>query len=151
MIRLLDCQNEITNKQILELQLSSYRVEAELINYYNIPPLLDTTHSLANSGETFYGFYENQVLAGIISFKTENQVLDIHRLAVHPVFFRQGIARKLLRFVEISFEKITSIKVSTGLNNFPAIKLYTNNAYSETGIFEVEPGLFIASFKKTIR
>ncbi len=100
MIKKLDLKDLETAKHILELQTASYRVEAEIIHFYEIPPLKDTIESLKEWDEIFYGYYINDVLAGIISYKIIENVLDIHRVAIHPNFFRRGIAGKLVSFVE---------------------------------------------------
>jgi hypothetical protein len=91
MIRLLDLtQLDIANS-ILELQRASYLVEAELIEFYQIPQLSESLSSLQACQETFYGYYIGDALAGIISFKVVKDVLDIHRVAVHPKSFRTWI------------------------------------------------------------
>src|SRR5699024_12347757 len=69
--------------------------------------------SLQQCGETFYGYYSNGWLCGVVSIKTAKCVIDIHRLMVHPNHFRKGIAKKLLNFVEGNKEKFKTIIVST--------------------------------------
>jgi len=113
MIRKLDLEDTETLRQILELQLASYKVEAEMIGFYDIPPLKDTMDSLKECGEIFYGYYAGNVLAGIISYKVDENVLDIHRVAIHPNFFRMGIADKLVRFIESIEKNIMEITVCT--------------------------------------
>src|SRR5699024_1115966 len=114
-------------------QIPSYNVEAKIIDFYDIPPLKDTVQSLQQCGETFYGYYLNKELCGVISIKVDDRVIDIHRLMVHPKHFRKGIAKKLLDFIEIELSRFEAIVVSTGTTNEPAAFFYVRN-----GIFKIE-------------
>ena len=52
-----------TNEEILvllSLQIASYRVEAELIGFDDIPPLKDGIQSIREAEETFYGFFVDE-------------------------------------------------------------------------------------------
>lgn len=53
-------------EDILNLQIPSYQVEAEIIGSYDIPPLKDTVDTLQSCGETFFGYYDNEALCGAI-------------------------------------------------------------------------------------
>ena len=100
LIEKIDITNPKFAEEVLNIQIPSYMIEAELINFYEIPPLKDTVDTLQQCGETFYGYYLNEELSGVISIKIANGVLDIHRLMVHPKHFRKGIAKMLLDFIE---------------------------------------------------
>ncbi|OGO77965.1 MAG: hypothetical protein A2Y23_04445 [Clostridiales bacterium GWB2_37_7] len=146
MIKLLDNKDMETAKEIVKLQKASYIIEAELINFMQIPPLLEDPEDIISSQETYYGYYVGQDLAGIISYNIENDVLDICKVAVHPDFFKRGIATQLLKRMD---EKgIKKIIVSTGAKNSPAIRLYTSLGFTKTQESEVVKGLFIAHFEK---
>lgn len=75
-------------------------------------------------------------------------MLDIHRLVVHPAYFRRGIGQALVRMVEQVEDGIKTIVVSTGAKNIPAKRLYRQLGYSEKGNKEVVPGLVITLFEK---
>lgn len=150
MIRKLDLKDLETAKQILELQKASYRVEAEIIDFYEIPPLKDTINSLQECDEIFYGYYINDVLAGIISYKIIENVLDIHRVAIHPSFFRRRIAGKLVSFVEGLNSSTYKIVVCTGKKNLPAVNLYLKNGYRKIKDIEVCKGFYLTEFEKTL-
>ncbi len=94
MIVKIDLQEIVTAKRVLEVQLASYQIEADIIGFYEQPPLQDATDSLQKCDETFYRYFYKGVLAGIIAFKYIDQIMDIHRVAVHPHYFRLGIARQ---------------------------------------------------------
>ncbi|MEK1833044.1 hypothetical protein AAAC51_41440 [Priestia megaterium] len=53
MIKKLDNKNKEIATEILSIQISSYLVEAKIIDYYDLPPLRDTTDSLQECEETF--------------------------------------------------------------------------------------------------
>ncbi|MBT2679759.1 GNAT family N-acetyltransferase [Bacillus sp. ISL-35] len=132
--------------EVLDLQKKSYRIEADLIGTDEIPPLKETFEQLQNCGETFIGYFIEGVLAGAVSYKKSGEVLDIHRMMVHPDFFRRGIAGKLL--AEVERQECHEIIVSTGAANTPAIKLYEKLGFVRQGDSVVGNGLVIANFKK---
>ena len=148
MIKKLNLQNTETSKAILELQLASYQVEADLIGFQEIPPLKDTLETLTQCDEVFYGYYCDNVLAGIISYQIEGEILDIHRVAIHPAYFRRGIANQLLHFIEKIDITINKIIVATGKENYPAVHLYLKNGYKRTREIEIRKGIFLLEFKK---
>jgi len=150
MIKKLNLKDEKTAKCVLELQRASYKIEAQLIGFYEIPPLKETIDSLQGCDEIFYGYYLNDVLAGIISFKIIDNVLDIHRVAIHPTFFRMGIANKLINFIEGLKTNINKIVVCTGKDNLPAINLYLKNGYKKKKDIEIINGIYITEFEKIL-
>ncbi|WP_306807290.1 GNAT family N-acetyltransferase [Mesobacillus jeotgali] len=132
--------------EILDLQRKSYRIEADLIGTDEIPPLKETFEQLQNCGETFLGYYLDGRLAGAVSFKIDREVMDIHRMMVDPDFFRRGIARKLIAYLE--HQNFSEMIVSTGAANTPAIKLYEKLGFVRQNNSAVGGGLVIANFKK---
>lgn len=148
MIKKIDITNPKLAEEVLSIQLSSYRVEAELIDFYDIPPLKDTVRALQRCGETFYGCYVDGELGGVISMKVEEGLIDIHRLMVHPKHFREGIAGRLLDFVESYSLGGETLIVSTGSKNTPAIYFYKKSGFVKTGEVKVMEGLSITSFEK---
>lgn len=149
MIKELEINNPKVAEEIVALQKASYRIEADIIGFDLIPPLLETVEDIYESKEVYIGYYEDSVLAGIISYIVENDVLDIYKVAVHPSFFKRGIATKLLQYVE-QVQGIDRITVSTGLKNTPAVNLYTQMGYKELQRCEVEKGVHIVSFEKVL-
>jgi ribosomal protein S18 acetylase RimI-like enzyme len=148
MIKRLNVLDYKTAESIVELQKKSYMVEAELIGFYDIPPLKDTAASIRQCDEVFYCYYEEEVLAGLISYKLEKDVLDIYRVAVHPEYFRRGIARQLIEYISDINKGTGRIVVSTGLKNQPAVSLYLGLGFKKVGEMEVAEGVFIACFEK---
>ncbi|SFH63898.1 Acetyltransferase (GNAT) family protein [Priestia megaterium] len=149
MIKRLDIKNREIVAEILSIQVPSYLVEAKIIGYYDLPPLKDTIDSLQQSQETFFAYYLQEKLCGIISFKLDKTEVDLHRLIVHPDHFRTGIAQKLLSFVE-TIEGVKSIIVTTGAKNTPAINFYLKNGFRKLQEVKVDEHLILSSFRKHI-
>lgn len=150
MIKKIDITNLKLAEEVLNIQIPSYKVEAEIIEFYDIPPLKDTVYTLQQCGETFFGYYLKEELCGVISIKVENGILDIHRLMVHPKHFKKGIAKMLLDFIENDNEGFETIIVSTGSKNIPAVTFYLKNGFSKTEEISITERLSITSFKKEI-
>ena len=150
MIRKLNLKDIETVKQVLEVQIASYKIEAQIINFYEIPPLKDTIDTLKQCDETFYGYYVNDILAGITSFKIVENTLDIHRVAVHPQFFRMGIAGKLVDYVENIQNNINKVVVRTGRDNLPAVNLYFKNGFQKIKDIEIGKDIYLTQLEKIL-
>ena len=150
MIKKLNLKNIEIIKDVLKLQIASYKVEAEIMDFYEIPPLMDTIDSLKTCDEIFYGYYINDTLAGIISYKVFENVLDIHRVAVYPHFFRRGIAQQLINYIQGLNINIYKIIVCTGNKNLPAINLYLKNGYKKIDDIEICKDTYLTKFEKKI-
>jgi len=149
MIKEIDLRNSSLAAELFALQTAAYLVEAELIDFYDIPPLKETLEDLILCGETFLGYFQEEgVLAGAASYTISENELTICRMTVHPRYFRQGIARKLLRAIEESHSQISFVLVSTGADNMPAKNLYLQNGFELTEDTEAAPGFFISHFEK---
>ncbi|OCA80884.1 GNAT family N-acetyltransferase [Pseudobacillus wudalianchiensis] len=147
-IQELDIKALETAQKVWSIQIPAYKAEAELIQYWNLPPLKETAASLQQCGETFYGGFIQDELAGVISFKMTKEELDIHRLMVHPQFFRKGIARALVRHIEQLAGGDKKIIVSTGTNNRPAVQFYKQCGFKEVKKIITAEGLSLTFFAK---
>jgi ribosomal protein S18 acetylase RimI-like enzyme len=150
MIYKIDIENFNERSEIVKLLKESYLIEARLINFYEIPGLLEDEEKIRKSGETFYGYKSDGKLAGIISFKIDDSVLDIHRVAVHPVYFKRGIASIMVKEIETIGSPLSKIIVSTAKENIPACNLYGKLGFAKVGEKEVEEGLIISVFEKLV-
>ncbi|WP_110928624.1 GNAT family N-acetyltransferase [Bacillus massiliglaciei] len=124
MIVALDTCDRNIAEQILAVQTPAYQVEAELIGFNEIPALKDTVDTIVNTEEIFIGWMAAGKLKGVLSYLYGEGVYQICRLTVHPQYFRQGIASNLLYHFLQSLEAGSSVWVSTGSLNIPAINLY---------------------------
>ena len=134
-------------QQLYSLQKKAYAVEAKLIGFDGIPPLVETFNQFLHCSETFIGFFVDDTLAGAISYKDDNGMIEICRLVVHPDHFRKGIAQALLTHLQrtIPWKKLS---VSTGALNMPARKLYEKNGFIHRKDVEVAPQFFISLYEK---
>ena len=117
-------RNEIA-KEIRDIFQSSYAVEAEMLKAIDFPPLKRTISQFLNSISEFYAYYLNQNIAGVIEIKNNQDLTHIQSLVVYPKYFRKGIGRKLIQFTLDTY-KSNIFTVETGLDNHPAIILYTS-------------------------
>jgi ribosomal protein S18 acetylase RimI-like enzyme len=149
MIRKLDIRVKETAEKVLNIQIPAYQVEAEMIGSFEIPSLKDTVETLQTCGETFYGYYSDEQLCGVISIKVVNEEVDIHRLIVHPNHFRKGIAQALLDFIEANF-KMNRMIVATASKNVPAVRFYKKNGYQVIKEVMVNGNLSLTYFEKQL-
>jgi ribosomal protein S18 acetylase RimI-like enzyme len=147
-IKEIDLSEKETAGEVLDLQRTSYRIEADLIGTEEIPPLKETFEQLQNCGETFTGCYMNNRLAGAVSYKVIGTTIDVHRVMVHPDFFRKGIALKLITWTEQRETSSSEVVVSTGAANLPAVRLYEKLGFVRKEDSIVGNGLVLANFIK---
>jgi ribosomal protein S18 acetylase RimI-like enzyme len=70
-------------------------------------------------------------------------------LVVHPGFFRQGIARKLMEFIFNTFDSKLFV-VETGPENGPAIELYKKFDFKEVKQWNTDHGIRKIKFERRI-
>lgn len=136
-------------RQVQELQLASYPFEAKLIGLEIIPLMRDTEESLMSCGEQFAGCFEGERLIGAVSYKMIGAAIDIHRMMVHPEWFRRGIAQSLLHLA-LSQPGASKALISTGTANLPAVQLYKKNGFRETKREVIAPGVTMTFFEKEL-
>ncbi|MGB3183925.1 MAG: GNAT family N-acetyltransferase [Cyclobacteriaceae bacterium] len=119
---------------------ASYAVEAELLNVSDFPPLKRTLDGYRSCGNTFYGYTEDQELAGVIEMHHKGGITYIDSLVVHPRFFRRGVARKLLSYMIDKYDSARYI-VETGAENTPALKLYKACGFKQVEEWDMDIGI----------
>ena len=137
---------EIAKKMRLIFQ-ASYKVEATLLNATNFPPLKRPLENYTESNTEFYGYSINEILAAVVEIDTNTNYILIRSLVVHPDFFRQGIAGKLIKFVFETFQSNLFV-VETGLENGPARKLYKKFGFVEVNQWDTNHGIRKIKFEK---
>jgi len=120
--------------------LAAYRIEAKLIGVTDFPPLQRTVRDVIASQTCFYGCQQNDMLTALIEITYDKIQLRINSLVVHPDYFRQGLASRLLKFVLTHYQYETAL-VETGLANLPAITLYEQFGFIETSRFNIAGGI----------
>lgn len=147
----LDLQDAFTLSELWSLQHKAYRLEAELIGFNEIPPLLETRDMLAGSTEEFYGCFDDSGdLMGAVAVLEESPgKLTVTRMMVHPDHFRKGVAGGLLEFIFEHYSRMAQFIVSTGKLNIPAVTLYTKHGFIPAGVEEVAPGVELIEFYRS--
>jgi ribosomal protein S18 acetylase RimI-like enzyme len=137
-------------QRLWDLQQSSYAVEAHLIGFAHIPPLLEGVRAITHLDLTILGATEHEDLVGIVGYRREAASVDIDRLAVHPARFRRGFGRKLIEAVHAREASAEQFTVSTGADNLPAIALYGALGYRLIGE-ETSQGIRVVQFVRSPR
>lgn len=151
MINTIDITADEEAEAVWYLQQTAYRVEAELIGFADLPPLMETVADLKQCGETFIGWFEEEELAAALSYTDNGSELEVCRLMVHPACFRRGIGRRLMQEAEARRELGTSrIRVSTGTRNLPALRLYESCGFATEKVREVAPGVELTTLVKPL-
>ena len=149
MIKKLKNNDMETSSQIRSVFQFSYAVEAELLKVKDFPPLKLPLESYLKSSNDFYGYFENNELAGVIEVERTEKYIDINSLVVKPNFFRRGIGRKLIEFTFNRFDSKLFI-VETGVKNKPATKLYKKLGFKEIKQWDTDFGVRKILFEKRI-
>jgi ribosomal protein S18 acetylase RimI-like enzyme len=147
----LDPSDHAVLAELVALQRASYRVEADLIGARDLPPLRETPADLAASGERFLGAQEHGHLVGALGWKRTGEIVDIHRLAVHPRAFRRGVATRLLDALESLEAGAPCFVVGTGAGNRPALALYERRGFAVVEEREVEGGVIWVRLQRGLR
>ncbi|OKP90668.1 N-acetyltransferase [Paenibacillus sp. P32E] len=149
----LDLQDGGTLSELWSLQHKAYRLEAEIIGFHEIPPLMETRDMLSRSEELFYGSFDDHGdLMGAVAVLEESPgKLTVTRMMVNPDFFRQGVAGKLLEYIFDLYQDMEQFIVSTGKLNVPAVTLYTKHGFIPAGVEEVAPGVELIEFHRNGR
>lgn len=147
MITILHHRDDEMAEVIFKVFQASYAVEAAILNLQSFPPLSRTQDYFLSRSTEFYGFYSGKIIAGIIEIECHAHYTDIHSLVVHPSFFKQGIASKLLTFVE--GKKLGDVfLVETAIDNIPAVRLYQKFNYIEIAQWNTDFGIRKVRFRK---
>lgn len=140
--------NEIEiSKRIRSVFQASYKIEAKLLNATDFPPLKRSLENYVKSNTVFFGYLKNEDIAGVIEIDHNNDSTLIRSLVVDPTFFRQGIAKKLMKFVLDTFDSKLFV-VETGLDNGPATKLYEQFGFIEVKQWDTNHGVRKIKFER---
>ncbi|MDA9069727.1 GNAT family N-acetyltransferase [Arenitalea sp.] len=140
--------NEIEiSKRIRSVFQASYKIEAKLLNATDFPPLKRPLENYVKSNTVFFGYLKNEDIAGVIEIDHNNDYTLIRSLVVDPTFFRQGIAKKLMKFVLDRFDSKLFV-VETGLENGPATKLYEQFSFIEVKQWDTNHGVRKIKFER---
>lgn len=136
--------------QLWRLQHLAYRLEAEMIGFKEIPPLMDTLETLQQCGESFYGYMDSDggLIGAIAVAEEEKDALTITRMMVHPDYFRKGIASALIAHIFETYPDYPRYIVSTGTLNEPAVRLYSKFGFVPVDHVQLAPGVELKTFHR---
>jgi ribosomal protein S18 acetylase RimI-like enzyme len=123
-IGVIDHRDPLQADRMWALQQASYAVEAELIGFSEIPPLLEDVEAILHLDLVILGATDHGDLVGIVGYQREAGCVDIDRFAVHPTYFRRGYGRALIEALHVREQDAAQFTVSTGADNLPAVALY---------------------------
>lgn len=135
-------------RELLAVQVAAYAIEAELIEYPQLPPLFESIDDLRSSGELFLAAFEGDTIVGATSVAVVADALDICRMVVSPSHMRRGIASRLLEAVESMRGERSRLTVSTGEANIPAIRLYERYGFEIVRRRTLPDGLKLVGLEK---
>ena len=138
-IKLLNHRDGAVAEQIYSIFQASYKVEAELIQAKEFPPLRRSAQDVALSPSKFWGQSDSNGLMGIIEVEQELALLQISSLAIAPRLFRKGIGANLVNYVLSNLDWQTA-QVQTATANFPAIALYQKAGFTEQERWQSQEG-----------
>ncbi|ADV51322.1 GNAT family N-acetyltransferase [Cellulophaga sp. E16_2] len=139
---------EVAEKMQVIFQ-ASYAIEAALLKAIDFPPLKRSLENYKKSDTHFYGYFKEEVLAAVIEIIPGESHIHIRSLVVHPDFFRQGIARKLMLFTLENYHS-TLFVVETGVDNGPASQLYEKLGFVEVLQWDTDFGIRKVKFELRI-
>ncbi|MDR2559059.1 MAG: GNAT family N-acetyltransferase [Oscillospiraceae bacterium] len=119
-------------REILDLQYLAYQSEAELLNDFSIPPLMQTIDEVRE--EYAKGIFlkaiedDNNNIIGSVRAYQENGTAYIGKLIVRPDKQSQGIGTKLISAVEREYPG-TRYEIFTSDKSIRTIRLYEHLGY----------------------
>ncbi len=141
------CDDDLV-RRILAVQVAAYAIEAELLDYPQLPPRFETVDDLRSSGERFIAASIGDEIVGATSIAASESALDICRMVVSPSHMRRGIASRLLTAVETFLGRRSTITVSTGDANVSAIRLYERHGFRIVTRRTLPDGLRLVGLEK---
>lgn len=137
----------VSLKEAYKLQIRSYQVEAERIQFMDLPPLKESFKQFKRMDEIKVGYYQDDILCGFIAYEIQGNGIEIQKVAVDPICFHQGIAKKLLAYIEQIYPNMSTFIVHAAEKNVAARNLYESCGYITMGQKEY-PGITMMQLRK---
>ena len=137
-------------QQILDLQYLAYRSEAELLNDFRIPPLLQTLQELRAEFETGVVLKATDGcgrIVGSVRAHTDGCTLFIGKLIVHPQRQGNGIGTEMLESIEKEYPPMRC-ELFTSHSSVRNLALYRRLGYRPFREREVYPGMRLVYLEK---
>jgi len=149
LISKIDNKKKDISEKIYLLFQASYKIEAELLQATDFPPLKRTASDLLDCNNMFFAYHLGEDIVGVIEIDNHSTSTHIQSLVVHPRNFRKGIGKELVSFI-LDYYKSKSFTVETGLANYPAIKLYKEFDFQEIKQWDTDHGIKKIQFEKIL-
>ncbi|MET0448625.1 MAG: GNAT family N-acetyltransferase [Aeromicrobium sp.] len=131
---------------LLDLQRSSYAIEARLIGDDRIPPLHEDEHRLSAWRGRWLVAWDGIDLVGAIAWSQHDRHVDIEKVMVSPSAMRRGIASQMLRRVLEASDRSRAV-VATARDNGPAVSFYAKHGFARVADEQVPPGIWVTRFE----
>ncbi len=130
---LINRANQKDMAEILSLQKTAYRSEAELYGDAGVPALGQTMEELKADFERmlFLKAVVNGKIIGAIRGLREGETARISRVFVHPYFQRRGIATRLITQLEQEMGDVKLFEAVTGHQSLRNLHLYEKLGYRQ--------------------
>ncbi|MEZ4524965.1 MAG: GNAT family N-acetyltransferase [Desulfobacterales bacterium] len=118
---------------ILALQKTAYKSEAEIYKDFSIQPLRQTIEETEKEWESHIflkAVDEHGDIVGSVRAAAENGVCFVGKLMVHPEFQNKGIGKSLMAAIENQFKDSDFFELFTGSKSRKNIALYEKLGYS---------------------
>ena len=128
---------------LYRLQLLTFESEAEMIGCRLIPALMESEADYSgtfNQWHTYKMVDDAGKIIGGIRYQYDDGVVEVGRLMVHPDYRQQGLARKLLGFVDEQCSQDRRV-LYTCTKSWINIKLYTKKGYKAVREIQDDTGL----------
>ena len=114
-------------------QRKTFKKEAELYQDFKIPAVIQNKEEFIASFSDFLYLkaLSGDTLIGVIRGKSENNICNIGRFAVHPDFQNQGIGTKLIKELETYFSDVSAYELFTGILSKRNLYFYTKLGYGK--------------------
>ncbi len=118
-------------EEILALQKWAYMSEAEIIDDFTIPPLLQTIDEIKSEfkNQVFLKVELKNRIVGSVRCYSENRTCFIGKLIVHPKHQNSGIGTILLHGAENQFPEVERYELFTGQKSEKNLYIYRKNGY----------------------
>jgi len=136
--------------ELLALQRTCFREEAELYGDPDIAPLTQTLDDLRADfqTQTVLGAWAGAQLVGSVRARSEQGVCQIGRLVVHPCHRRKGLGSALVAAIEATYPEAAVYEMFTGERSERNLRLYRRLGYAEAGSQVVSPRLTLVRLRK---
>ena len=148
-IRVNNVKNKVA-KKLYEIWQKSYLIEKKILNTKKFPPLERNLEDFKISKNHFYAILTKDDFLGVIEIDHNTNSTHVQSLVVDPIYFRKGIASKLLNKI-FEIYKSSTYTVETGFNNNPAKQLYIKMGFKKIQVWNTYYGVKKIRMQKTIK